>query len=80
MEAFNHHKLRTERNWSPIQMWTNGLMHGQNPLACGLVDEEPDDLATYGYDAQGPSGFGDDNNAVVEPINIDHQGNQVNWE
>jgi hypothetical protein len=24
--AWNHHPMRTERNWSPIQMWTNGMV------------------------------------------------------
>jgi hypothetical protein len=73
MEAFNHHKVRTEKHWSPIQMWTNGMLHGDNPLARGLLDEEPDDQGVYGYDAQGPSCLGEDNNVVVEPIDFDNK-------
>ena len=73
MEAFNHHKVRTERNWSPIQMWMNGMMHADNPLAEGLLDEEPNDLTMFGYDAQGPSCLGEENNIVVEPIDFDYK-------
>jgi len=49
-EAFNHHKVRTEGNWSPYQMWANGMFHTDNPLAHGLLDEEPSDMEIYGYD------------------------------
>ena len=73
LEAFNHHRVRTEKNWSPIQMWTNGMIHDNNPLAHGLVDEEPDDLAMYGYDAQGSSSSRQENNVVVEPIDLDNE-------
>lgn len=72
-EAFNHHKMRTERSWSPIQMWTNGMLHANNPLARGLLDEQPEELAMYGYDAEGPSSSNHENNVVVDPINLDNQ-------
>ena len=28
--AWNHHPMRTERNWSPLQMWTNGVLDIRN--------------------------------------------------
>jgi hypothetical protein len=59
MEGFNQHKVRTEKNWSPYQMWLNGMLHTGNLLAQGLLDEEPDDSNIYGYDAQGPSSLGE---------------------
>jgi hypothetical protein len=55
MEAFNHHAVRTERNWTPYQMWVNGMMHVDNPLSQGELDENPDDIELYGYDPDGPS-------------------------
>ena len=55
MEAFNHHAVRTEINWTPYQMWVNGMMHVDNPLSQGELDENPDDIAFYGYDPDGPS-------------------------
>ena len=33
MEAFNHHKVGTENHWSPCQMWVNGMLSEENPLA-----------------------------------------------
>jgi hypothetical protein len=69
MEAFNHHAVRTERNWTPYQMWVNGMMHVDNPLSQGELDENPDDIEFYGYDPDGPSTQEESNNVViVEPI------------
>lgn len=72
MEGFNHHRVRTEKNWSPYKMRLNGMLHSDNPLAQGLLDEQPDDLEYYGYDPDGPTCMGEDNNVVVEPIECDH--------
>ena len=47
-EAFNHHNVRTERNWSSNQMWLNGMMQPENPLSNGELDEEPYDFEYYG--------------------------------
>lgn len=69
-EAFNHHNVRTERNWSPNQMWLNGMMHHDNPLAHGEIDEEPDDIESYGYDPDGPTPLDSDNNVVVHDIDL----------
>ena len=53
-EAFNNHAVSTEGNWTPYQIWMNGMMHANNPLAHGDVDGEPDDIQFYGYDPEGP--------------------------
>lgn len=67
--AFNNHGVRTANNWSPNQMWLNGMMNAENPLAHEGLDDTPDDLQFYGYDPNGPSPFEDsDNNVVVSPI------------
>ena len=70
MEAFNHHRVRTERNWSPYQMWLNGMSHHNNPLSHGQVDEQPSNIELYGYDPQGPSSRESDNRVVVEAVNL----------
>ena len=72
-EAFNHHKVRTERNCSPYQMWINGMLHPENPLAHAQLDEDPNDMEMYGHDPHGPSPVGSDNNVVVEAVNVDHE-------
>ena len=72
-EAFNHHGVRTANNWSPNQMWLNGMMNEENPLSHDMLDGNPEDLQYYGYDPDGPSPFEEtDNNVVVAPINIEH--------
>ena len=69
-EAFNNHNVRTERNWSPYQMWANGMMHHDNPLAHGGVDEEPSDIEYFGIDPDGPTPLESDNNVVVDEIDL----------
>ena len=70
-DAFNHHNVRTERNWSPHQMWLNGMMHHDNPLSNGGLDEEPAyDLECYGDDPDGPTPLQSDNNVVVEEVDL----------
>ena len=71
-EAFNNHSVSTEGNWTPYQMWMNGMMHRNNPLAHGALDGEPDDLELYGYDPEGPSPLDETNNVVVEPIALNN--------
>ena len=71
-EAFNHHSMRTSSNWSPYQMWLNGMLREDNPLSHDMMDEDPDDLDIYGDDPNGPSPFEDsDNNVIVHPVHID---------
>ena len=78
MAAFNHHGVRTEANWTPYQMWVNGMMHVDNPLSHEQLDENPDDIEFYGYDPDGPSTQEESSNhVVVEPVVIDADRNRV---
>ena len=70
METFNHHNVRSERNWSPYQMWINGMMHDDNPLSQEQVVDEPSDMELYGCGPQGPSSTGSDNHVVVEAVDL----------
>ena len=72
-EAFNNHAVSTEGNWTPSQMWINGMIHSNNPLAHGDIDEEPADVQLYGYDPEGPSPLEENNNVVVESIPLDNK-------
>ena len=47
--AFNEHPMRTEHNWSPNQMWVNGMANRPT------LEDDPDDLQYYGIDPQGPT-------------------------
>lgn len=51
-------------------MWLNGMMHHDNPLSHGEVDEQPDDFEYYGYDLDGPTPLDSDKNVVVEEIDL----------
>lgn len=48
MVSFNDHPVQTEQNWSPNQMWLNGMMNSSNPLANGRLDDNPEEITFYG--------------------------------
>jgi hypothetical protein len=31
MDSFNNHPLSTEHNWTPNQLWNNGMLREDNP-------------------------------------------------
>ena len=58
--AWNQHSMRTERNWSPIQMWTNGLLDMRNHHFSAVadiadLDSNVDDLEWFGFDPHAPT-------------------------
>lgn len=74
MNAFNNHPLSSECNWSPNQLWLNGMLNADNPLANS--ETSPQDLAisdsnNYGVDHDGPVPFEQsDNCVVVNPVEL----------
>ena len=75
--AWNHHPMRTERQWSPLQMWTNGVLDIRNHPLIGLSDiaesgRDVDDLEWYGFDPFAPTPCDDGlSTVIVEDVNID---------
>ena len=75
--AWNHHPMRTERHWSPFQMWTNGVLDMRNHSLVGISDiaesgGDVDDLQWYGYDPFAPTPSDDGLSTVeVEDVNND---------
>ena len=75
--ARNHHPMRTERHWSPFQMWTNGVLDIRNHSLVGISDiaesgGDVDNLEWYGYDPFAPTPSDDGLSTVeVEDVNID---------
>ena len=60
--------MRTERNWSAIQMWTNGMVdiHNSNQTtSISVADDQIDDLEWYGHDPDAPRPT-DDGLSVVD--------------
>ena len=58
-EAYNHHHVRTEHNWSPYQLWYHSSIAAHN--------DDPIDLNDYGLDPQGPPPNGFDVDSVEVP-------------
>ena len=70
-KLFNDHKIRTAGNWSPNQLWHNGMLDSNNPLSYGALDEDPQDLDLYAEDPHRPTKFeGSDNNVIVSPVEL----------
>ena len=70
--AWNFHPVRTERNWTPMRMWSNGMIDHRNRdlNSVAIVAESAvsnDDLEWYGYDPQAPHP-GDDG---LSSVNVD---------
>ena len=68
-KLFIGHKIRTAGNWSPNQLWHNGMSDSNNPLSNGALDEDRRDLDLYTEDPHGPTPFeGSDNNLIVAHV------------
>ena len=58
--VWNQHPIRTEHNWTPLQIWTNGILDMRNHTLCGISDvadsniREVEDLEWYGFDPYAP--------------------------
>lgn len=77
---FNNHRLSTERNWTPNQIWFNGLLHvdhpvnRSNPIDDSVVDQY------YGEDPDSPRPQSDDDyGVVVSPVEIPNMNNISNF-
>ena len=60
VDAWNRHPIRTERNWSPEQIWSNGMIDRTDERLSAVADVRgeaemgDDDLQWYGTDPDGP--------------------------
>ena len=58
VNAWNHHPLRTERNWSPRKIWINGMIdperRDQTAVRDVVDDFIPQDIEEFGVDCDGP--------------------------
>ena len=58
---WNHHPVRIEKNWSPLRIWTNGMVdlwnnNCQHVAECQQnLHNVGDDLSWYGMDWYAPS-------------------------
>uniref|UniRef100_A0A7M6DRW1 Integrase catalytic domain-containing protein n=2 Tax=Clytia hemisphaerica TaxID=252671 RepID=A0A7M6DRW1_9CNID len=79
-ESWNYHPIRTMKNWSPVQIWTNGMVDSRNRHQHQIAElqnfqspnEIDDDLTWYGMDWSAPSPEDDGLSMVtVENIQLD---------
>ena len=70
VEAWNLHPIRTEQNWTPEQIWMNGMIDFRNRQLTAVADvaegvESIDDLEWYGFDPQATHPVDDGLSTVV---------------
>jgi len=71
LSSWNNHGLRTEKNQSPNQLWTQGFYRLSSSTQDDLLDLT-ENVALYGVDADGPTPELQTNNDVQVPeINIE---------
>lgn len=51
-------------------MWPDGIMHCDNPLSNGEIDDEPCDVECVSDDPYGSTPLNSDNNVVVQHIDL----------
>jgi len=69
---YNDHRLSSEHNWTPNQIWHNGIiLNPDNPLSSNGLDDtiEPE---FFGEDPSAPFPLSEDNNVIVNPPNLDN--------
>ena len=82
--AWNKHPIRTERNWSPEQIWSNGMIDRMNSGLCAVADVRGDanvsdtDYQWYGFDPGAPFPPDDGLSTVeVNDVNFDFPSETV---
>ena len=55
---WKRHPIRTEKNWSPERIWTNGMIDVRNMHQCQIAELNENsgatDLAWFGFDSSAP--------------------------
>lgn len=74
VHGWNKHPLRSEKNWSPEQLWANGLMDRRNINlieVAELHDIEPQHYEWYGMDWYAPNPSDDGLSTIeIEEVEI----------
>ena len=52
--GWNRHPLRTEKNWSPLKIWTNGMVDIRNRENTQVEEIQNGNLNSFGLDPQAP--------------------------
>lgn len=79
--AYNNHSLRTEQNWTPLMIWTNGILSSEHAGETGVQNfydssNQDIDMEFYGVDPDGPESNEFDLSDVTVPqteLNLNQQ-------
>lgn len=79
--AYNNHSLRTEHNWTPLMIWTNGILSSEHADETGVKDfydisNKDMNMEFYGVDPDGPESNEFDLSDVIVPqtdLNLNQQ-------
>ena len=82
---WNNHPFRTERNWSPIRLWTNGMIDMRNSQVPHIEELQEnmlreDEIHWYGIDWNGPIPHNDEISGWVELEDLDSPLNDIEEE
>ena len=80
IDSWNRHPLRTEHNWTPLQIWSNGLMQQENnDVVLNELQALPiNDLDFYGEDPEGPAPLQE--HGQVEVYDLENPFTINNWQ
>ena len=77
MREWNNHALRSERNWTPEQLWANGMMDLRNSYVTHVAEvqesinsETLEDLEWFGMDWYAPTPS-DEGLSTIEVLDVD---------
>ena len=76
---FNNHRLSTEHNSTPNQIWVNAMLDDDHPLNANNGMDEPVVDQFYGEDPHGPRPEPDDHAVIVEPVEISNSHEITNY-
>lgn len=54
VEAYNNHSLRTEHRWTPLMIWTNGIISPAHASDTAVHDFVNNNEESFGVDPDGP--------------------------
>ena len=84
VEAWNKHPIRTERNWSPEQIWSNGIIDRVNGRLAAVDDVRSNanisghEHEWFGFDPDAPPPPDDSLSTVeVNEVNLDLPDNFI---
>ena len=79
VEAYNRHDLRTEHRWTPLMIWTNGIISSSHARDTAVQDFVNGNIDSFGEDPEGPESNEFDHGDIQIPItevNLSEEGLQ----